>query len=185
VIFSTKRILSTQLGAFLFIFVAYLLIHYFNNLLTGFLLLLPGSHLVHIPSGFKLLFVLVGGLAGALGVVLASLVASLFYSFPDQYILGIQLAALNGLGPLLACRLMFESFKLDENLTTISTRQLVFLGLFFASLNSGLNQVVLYWNGISQNFLDGLLVMFIGDMTGEYIVFLLLKFLSTQIVKMR
>jgi hypothetical protein len=55
--------------------------------------------------------------------------------------------------------------------------------VIFALLNSALNQAVLYWNGIHQNFLDGTMVMFIGDITGAYIVFLLLKFLSKKLVK--
>jgi undecaprenyl pyrophosphate phosphatase UppP len=60
----------------------------------------------------------------------------------------------------------------------------VILGLLFALLNSGLHQAVLYWNGVSQNFLDGFLISFIGDITGAYIVFLLLKLLSKKFVKL-
>ena len=72
---------------------------------------------------------------------------------------------------------------MNEDLISISVKQLVILGLLFALLNSGLHQAVLYWNGVSQNFLDGFLVSFIGDITGAYIVFLLLKLLSKKLVK--
>ena len=37
-----------------------------NNVLTAPLLLAPGAHLVHLPSGFKLLLVLAFGMVGAL-----------------------------------------------------------------------------------------------------------------------
>jgi hypothetical protein len=91
-----KTILQNKLLTFVFVVVVYLLIHFTNNYLTEFLHLIPGAHLVHIPSGFKLLFVLIAGWIGALGVGFAALFASLLYSFPDQYLLSLELAIVNG-----------------------------------------------------------------------------------------
>jgi hypothetical protein len=178
-----KNILENKLFIFLFVVVTYLLIHYTNNWLTEFLYLVPGAHLVHIPSGFKLLFVLVAGWIGAIGIGTAALIAALMYSFPDQYTLGVQLALINGLAPLITRRLVIDNFASNEDLSGITSKQLMLLGLVFAFLNSGLNQVVLYWNGVHQNILDGILVMFIGDITGSYIVFLMLKLISKKLSK--
>ena len=36
-------------------------------------------------------------------------------------------------------------------------------------LNSGLNQLVIDWNGLSQDLLSGLGVMLVGDVTGVWI----------------
>ena len=173
-----------QVSDFCFVFVVYLLIHFTNNYLTEFLHLLPGAHLVHIPSGFKLLFVLIAGWIGALGIGVAALIAALMYSFPSNYILGLELALVNGVAPLLARRLLVQHFSMNKNLIGVTSKQLLFLGLVFSFLSSGLNQAVLFWNGVNQNFLDGILVMFIGDITGAYIVFLLLKLLSKKFVKL-
>lgn len=159
-----------------------MLIHFTNNYLTEFLYLLPGAHLVHIPSGFKLLFVLIAGWEGALGIGFAALIAALMYSFPSNYILGLELAIVNGFAPLIATMLLVNNYSMNESLLGVKPKQLLVLGLVFSFLNSGLNQAVLYWNGVNQNFLDGILVMFIGDITGAYIVFLLLKLLSKKLV---
>jgi hypothetical protein len=53
-----------------------------NNVLTAPLLLAPGAHLVHLPSGFKLLLVLVFGMVGALSVFTVSLVAGYGFFSP-------------------------------------------------------------------------------------------------------
>jgi hypothetical protein len=49
------------------------------------------------------------------------------------------------------------------------------MGIFFASINGVLHQLVFLWNETQSNFLTGLLVMAIGDLTGLYIVFLLIR----------
>lgn len=179
-----KTIFQNKFLTFVFVFVVYLLIHFTNNYLTEFLHLLPGAHLIHIPSGFKLLFVLIAGWIGALGIGVAALIAALMYSFPSNYILGLELALVNGVAPLLARRLLVQHFSMNKNLIGVTSKQLLVLGLVFSFLSSGLNQAVLFWNGVNQNFLDGILVMFIGDITGAYIVFLLLKLLSKKFVKL-
>ena len=179
-----QKIFQNKLNTFLLVVAGYLLIHFLNFSLTEFIYLVPGAHLVHIPSGFKLLFVLIAGWIGALGIGVAALIAALLYSFPSNYILGLELAVVNGVAPLLARRLMVQRFSMNENLIGVSSKQLLVLGLVFSFLNSGLNQAVLYWNGVNQNFLDGILVMFIGDITGAYIVFLLLKLLTKKFVKL-
>jgi hypothetical protein len=46
-------------------------VYAFNNTLTHFLMVVPGAHLIHIPSGLKFLLVLVFGLTGALSISLS------------------------------------------------------------------------------------------------------------------
>ena len=179
-----QKIFQNKLSTFLFVVAAYLLIHFLNFSLTEFIYLVPGANLVHIPSGFKVLFVLLAGWTGALGVAVATLVACIVYRFPLEYLLGLQLAVMSGLAPFISRRIVIDIYAMNEDLISISVKQLVILGLLFALLNSGLHQAVLYWNGVSQNFLDGFLVSFIGDITGAYIVFLLLKLLSKKFVKL-
>lgn len=179
-----QKILQNKLNTFLLVVAGYLLIHFLNFSLTEFIYLVPGAHLVHIPSGFKLLFVLLAGWIGALGIGVATLVACIVYRFPLEYLLGLQLAVMSGLAPFISRRIVIDIYAMNEDLIYTSAKQLVILGLLFALLNSGLHQAVLYWNGVSQNFLDGFLVSFIGDITGAYIVFLLLKMLSKKFVKL-
>lgn len=178
-----KKILLSRVNLVLLVVVGYLLIHYINYSLTEFLYLMPGAHLVHIPSGFKLLFVLLMGWSGALGIAIATLIASFVYRFPGEYVLSLQLAVMSGVAPLLARRLVIDHYAMNEDLSHITAKQLLLVGVIFATLNSGFHQAVLHWNGTNANFLDGFVVSLIGDLTGAYLVFLLLKLLSKKLVK--
>ena len=60
--------LKEYLQSFFLLGFAYAGIYFLNNALTGFLYLAPAAHLVHIPSGFKLLFVLIGRWAAAAAI---------------------------------------------------------------------------------------------------------------------
>lgn len=178
-----QKLLKSKLFTFVLVFFGYLLVHFTNNYFTEFLHLLPGAHLIHIPSGFKLLIVLIAGWVGALGIFTAALIASVAYKFPSEYLIGLQLAVMNGIAPLAAKQYCKAAFNLKEDLSVITAQQLLMLGLAFSFLNSTLNQAVLFWNGATENFLDGIVVMFIGDLTGAYVVFLLLKFISEKLIK--
>ena len=170
-----KTALSSKLGTFTFVVFAYGFIQWVNNFLSDFLHLVPVAQLIDIPSGFKFLFVLVAGWVGALGVCVASLVAAVFDKFSDQWVLRAELACINGLAPLLARKLIIENFALNEDLSNITMKQVFLMGLLFVFLNSGLNQLILFWNDVSDNFLDGVLVMLISDLTGTYFVLSVLK----------
>jgi hypothetical protein len=54
--------------------------------------------------------------------------------------------------------------------------------LLFVFLNSSLNQLIMIWNNISSNFLDGMLVMLVGDLTGTYFVLSVMKALTRKIL---
>ena len=146
-----------------------------NNLLTAPLLLAPGAHLVHLPSGFKLLLVLVFGGIGALSVFTVSLCAAMGFYFSGNLPLSLELAAINALGPLLTRKFFIEHWSLQSNLTNLSWKMLSAMGLMYALLNSSLNQLVLYWNQVISNMVDGLQIMLIGDITGVFLVLGLIR----------
>ena len=175
-----KTVLSSKLGTFFFVTFAYGIIHFANSALTEFLHLIPAAHLFHIPSGFKFLFVLISGWIGAVGIVVASFASALLYKFPDQWVLAVELAFINGLAPFLAIKLFVQNFGLEEDLSNINQQQVRWMGLLFVFLNSGMNQLILYWNNFSDNFLDGILVMLIGDLTGTYFVLTALIWLTKK-----
>jgi hypothetical protein len=176
-----KTILSSKLGTFLLVVLGYGLIHFVNHSLTEFLQLVPGGHLFHIPSGFKFIFVLVAGWVGALGVGVASFVAALLYKFPGEWALALELAIINGLAPWLSRTLFIQNLGLNEDLSNINMKQIFLMGLLFVFLNSGLNQLILYWNSVSVDFLNGILVMLMGDLTGTYFVLSVMKLLTQKV----
>jgi hypothetical protein len=60
-------------------------------------------------------------------------------------------------------------------------KQIFLMGLLFVFLNSGLNQLILYWNSVSVDFLNGILVMLMGDLTGTYFVLSVMKLLTQKV----
>jgi len=177
-----KKILTSKLGTFLFVVAAYGLIDLINSALTSFLNSVPGVDWVHLPSGCQFLLVLIAGWVGALGVGIASLIAAIWFTFPNQFALGFEMAFINGLAPLLARVLFVKNFGVKDDLSDITMRQIVLMGIVFACLNSSLNQLVLYWNQEAIDFVDGVLAMLIGDMTGTLLIILLLRQMARSLI---
>ena len=157
---------------------AYAGIYFLNNSLTGFLYLAPAAYLVHIPSGFKLLFVLMGRWAAAAAIACVSFANAYFLMFEGKMILGLALACASGLAPLLTWLFFKHLLQIADNLENIQYQDILAMGLFFAVLNSALHQLIIFWSGEQSDFAKGFLIMGIGDLTGLYIVFLLIKFIS-------
>ena len=146
-----------------------------NNLLTAQLYLAPGAHLVHLPSGFKLLLVLVFGMVGALSVFTVSLVAGLGFYFVGEMPLSIELAIANAIAPLLTVKVFLDQQLVQPDLSDLRLKVLALMGLLYAVLNSAMTQLLLFWNHAIQNMVDGLMIMFTGDVLGVILVLGLLR----------
>jgi hypothetical protein len=170
--------LKEYLQSFFLLGFAYAGIYFLNSALTGFLYLEPAAHLVHIPSGFKVLFVLIGRGAGAAAIAFVSFVNAYFLMFEGKMILGLALACASGLAPLFTWLFFKHRLQIQENLGNIQYKDILAMGLFFAVLNSALHQLIVFWSGEQSDFAKGFLIMGVGDLTGLYIVFLLIKFIS-------
>jgi hypothetical protein len=174
--------LENSVNQFIALTLAFATLYAINNAATPFLHLVPGAHLVHIPSGIKFLMVLVFSFMGALSIATVSLVAGLFFYFPNDYAVSLELALVNAASPLLALKLVTGTFRLGGFLEQLHLKKLIKMGLVFAVANSALNQLVIYWNGLTTDFLSGLGVMLVGDITGFAISLMLLK-LSARFVE--
>jgi hypothetical protein len=146
-----------------------------NNVVTAPLLLAPGAHLVHLPSGFKLLLVLVFGMVGALSVFTVSLVAGLGFYFVGEMPLSIELAIANAIAPFLTVKFFLDQQLVQPDLSDLRLKVLALMGLLYALLNSAMNQLLLFWNHAIQNMVDGLMIMFTGDVLGVILVLGLLR----------
>jgi hypothetical protein len=76
-----------------------------------------------------------------------------------------------------------KNFGVKEDLSGVTMRQIVLMGIVFACLNSSLNQLVLYWNRETFDFVDGVLAMLIGDMTGTFLIILLLRQMTRRLIE--
>jgi hypothetical protein len=170
-----QRFWNNRLIGFLALTLAFGSVYSINHVLTAPLMVVPGAHLIHLPSGIKFLLVLIFGWTGAFSIFTVSLLAGLFFYFPDQWLVSLMLATSCALAPLLTRKMALFHLNIDRNLNHLSFKQLLVMGLIYSVLNSSLNQLVLYWQQIITDFLDGLLVMFTGDITGVAMIIGILK----------
>ena len=148
----------------------YGIFYFANNLCTDFLYLTPGAHLVHLPSGIKILMTLIAGPIGALAIFIVSNIWGVMYPFPGQFGL-VSVLSIGSAGvPWLVCKICSDKFELDGQLSNLTLSALVAISLSYATLNSLVTQCILYLAGNSQDLWGGVGVMFLGDVTGILLV---------------
>ncbi|MBU3576585.1 hypothetical protein [Polynucleobacter sp. UK-Kesae-W10] len=140
-----------------FLTLGYGLFYFVNNLCTSFLYLTPGAHLVHLPSGIKILMTLIAGPLGALAIFIVSNAWGLLFAFPGQFALVLFLSMGSAGVPWLVCKICSDKFELDHELSNLSLRSLLVISLSYAILNSFVVQSILYldeqvsqpWSGMA------------------------------------
>lgn len=148
----------------------YGLFYFANNLCTDFLYLLPGAHLVHLPSGIKILMTLIAGPIGALAIFIVSNIWGVLFPFPGQFGLVLVLSIGSAGVPWLVCKICSDKFELNGELSNLSLLSLLTISLGYAILNSLVTQSILFLAGDSQDLWSGIGVMFLGDITGILLV---------------
>ena len=158
--------------------IGYGIFYFTNNLLTDFLHLTPGAHLVHLPSGIKILMMLIAGSLGAFAIFIASVIWGAIYLFPGQFGLVIALSIGSAGVPWLVCKICSDKFHLDHDLANLTLTSLFTIALSYAVLNSIVSQCIIYLAGQSEDLGGGIGVMFVGDVTGILIVTSIARWIS-------
>jgi len=128
-----------------------------------------GTNWIYLPSGLRLLLVLVLPLAGAVGIAAASLVIN--YSLtPDADVYNIVTALISGGAPYLSRHIAVHFLRLSPQLTGLTSAGFFKLSVLFAVTNAALHQIWFARNGLSDHWLQGALVMGLGDWVGTVLV---------------
>lgn len=129
-----------------------------------------GVNWVFLPSGLRLIAVLLFDKWAALGIVLGSLMLAFYDArVTDPVTVGVA-ACISGLAPLLARQVCLSLTDLNVDLKALTASSLVRIALIFSALSAGLHQSWYAWRGVSDNALANMLVMFSGDMLGTMLV---------------
>jgi len=155
------------LGVTALFYVALLLL---NDLLFSVFDFAAGTNWVFLPSGVRLIAILLFDKWGALGIVLGSLMLA-FHDprLTDPVTVGVA-ACISGLAPLLARQICISLTDLKVDLKDLAALSLVRITMIFAAVSAGLHQSWYAWRGVPVNALSGVLVMFCGDMLGAMLV---------------
>ena len=123
--FEDKYFLNTVVVPFIWITTLYSAIYFLNNWLTGFLYLVPGAHLVHLPTGFKLLFVLISGWIGALSIGFVAFLYGFFFMFKGDLPLDLELAVIGALTPYLTYLFFKNRFGIQSDLLWLTQKRVL------------------------------------------------------------
>ena len=159
--------------------IGYGLFYFGNNLSTDFLYLTPGAHLVHLPSGIKILMTLITGPIGALAIFIVSNLWGVMYPFPGQFGLVLALSVGSAAVPWLVCKVCSDKFHLDGELSNLTLSSMFAIALSYAALNSLVTQSIIYLAGQSQDLWAGVGVMFLGDVTGILLIVSIARWIAT------
>lgn len=129
-----------------------------------------GTGWVFIPSGLRLLFVLVLLNSGAVGIAIASCAINYVFGEPDQHLFKIVTGVISGVAPLIARQICIDFFSLNKNIENLNGRMYLQISVVFALISALLHQVWYYWNGATANFIASSLVMAVGDWFGTVLV---------------
>jgi len=129
-----------------------------------------GANWIFIPSGLRLLFVLVLASTGATGIALGSVAINYSFGDPNAHVFNIVTGVISGAAPYLARYLSTTWLKLDTQLTNLTSRAFFKVSILFAVANALMHQVWFYWIGHTENFVGSLTAMTVGDWLGSVLV---------------
>lgn len=157
----------------------YGIFYFANNFSTDFLYLTPGAHLVHLPSGIKILMTLITGPIGALAIFIVSNLWGVMYPFPGQFGLVLVLSVGSAGVPWLVCKFCSDKFHLDGELSNLTLSSMFAIAFGYAALNSLVTQSIIYLAGQTQDLWVGVGVMFLGDITGILLIVSLARWIAS------
>lgn len=124
---------------------------------------------VFIPSGLKLLFVLIFLELGAIGVAAGSIFIH-YANTPEEHLFNVVTSIVSGGSPLLAQMIAKRLFGLDITLTGFNAQTLLKVSVLFAVVSPVLHQVWYFFVGRVENLVTDTVVMAIGDWFGTVLV---------------
>jgi hypothetical protein len=143
-----------------------------------------GVNWVYIPSGLRLLFVLLLARLGGTGIALSTIYINYTLGDIEAHLFNIVTGMISGASPCIAAYLARQWFNLDSQLTNLTGRDFFRLSVLFAAVNAVLHQLWYFWVDKTPDFLASTLAMAVGDWLGTVLVLATVS-LCIQLYKLR
>lgn len=149
--------------------VAWVALYQFNTWLFSSIHLTGFISWIFLPAAIRMLAVMVGGWAGALGLFLGAIITN-FSLLQFEPLNIVVLAALSALGPLVAVYLCTRWLQLPSDLGGLQRSQLMVFAVAGAVFNVFPHNLYFYMTGLTHDAWSGVFPMFVGDLAGTLIV---------------
>jgi len=172
---STRKFSLFTVGVFISA-ALYAILFFLNDWLTDTLKYDLGVSWIYLPAGLRLFLILIFGLAGAIGIAVASFAISYFGVFPPDLVTCIGVGLISGFAPLLAKGLVVSNVPINNDLSNLSIQKIILCVVVYALMSAGLHQ---YWfevRDLESGSLSHFLVMFIGDIAGSILLIAIIKY---------
>lgn len=167
---SHKLTLQTQALLVLICAIAYFYAFKLNLYWFDWIEFSHGANWVYIPSGLRLLFVLILARLGGVGIALSSIFINYTLGDVDAHVFNIVTGLISGASPCIARYLAIRWFHLDPLLFNLTSPDFFKISVLFALMNGLLHQVWFVWMDKTQDFLASTLAMGVGDWFGTVLV---------------
>ncbi len=135
---------------------------------------------IFLPSGLRLISVLLLDFDAVIGLFVGRLITS--DDLPDIPSV-ICVSLISAIAPYIAYLLAKHKLDLKKSLTNMTGKQLLLLTLIFAFINSILHNLYFYITRLEYDFWEDIAVMFIGDFTGSLLVIIVSNALIILAIK--
>lgn len=163
----------------------YLLALFANQVAFSHTEVVNGVNWVYVPTGVRMLAVLLFGGVGAVGLLIAGLLVDFFYYFPNDPVRAIAGAVIGAGAPYLVYHFIQlpQRLRLATPVTSISFEQVFALAGLVAVANAGLHYLYFLGTGHTVGINENFEAMAIGDFIGSIIVLIAAKFYLQFTVK--
>jgi len=135
-----------------------------------------GVSWIYLPAGLRLFLILIFGLAGAIGITVASFAISYYGVFPPDLITCIGIGLISGFAPLLAKWVVVTNVNISNDLSNLSLQKILFCVGVYAFISAALHQWWFVLRGLESGSLNHFLVMLVGDIAGSILLIALIKY---------
>ena len=174
------KIIKTFIVVFL-LTISYFVLFRINDYLFSSYVFSESVAWIFLPSGLRLVFVLVFIDIGAISIGLSSIAIAYLYFSNTDLITNIGLGFISGFAPWWARKICIRLFKLDPNLQNLTSSALLKVALVFAVVSPVMHQLWFTWRGETESFVQSTVVMAIGDLLGTLLVLYAIKFLMSGV----
>jgi hypothetical protein len=149
---------------------SYYVIFQLNFFLFDWLEFSNGVNWVFLPSGLRLLIILVLHTYGAFGIMVGSTYINYTLGTSDDHVFNIITGIISGGAPLIARVISEGLLRLETNLTGLTSNGLLQLSVLFAAISATTHQIWYFWIGRTENFVASTLAMVMGDWVGTVLI---------------